>query len=37
LLTFFFVAQAMGGKLHATSAGKNKGSTFILELPLVKK
>jgi len=31
------MAQAMGGKLYATSPGKNKGSTFILELPLVKK
>jgi signal transduction histidine kinase len=31
------MAQAMGGQLHATSPGKNKGSTFILELPLVKK
>jgi signal transduction histidine kinase len=31
------MAQAMGGKLYAESPGKNKGSTFILELPLVKK
>jgi len=31
------MAQAMGGKLYAESPGKGKGSTFILELPLVKK
>jgi len=31
------MAEAMGGKLTAASPGKNKGSTFILELPLVKK
>jgi signal transduction histidine kinase len=31
------MAQAMGGKLFAESPGKGKGSTFILELPLVKK
>jgi len=31
------MAQAMGGKLFAVSPGKGKGSTFILELPLVKK
>jgi len=31
------MAQAMGGQLYATSPGKGKGSTFILELPLVKK
>ncbi|MBM3255899.1 MAG: hypothetical protein FJZ04_00285 [Candidatus Moranbacteria bacterium] len=31
------MARAMGGDLYATSPGKNKGSTFTLELPLVKK
>jgi len=31
------MARAMGGDLCATSPGKGKGSTFTLELPLVKK
>ena len=31
------MARAMGGDLHAESPGKGKGSTFILELSLVKK
>jgi len=31
------MAVAMGGKLYVASPGKGRGSTFILELPLVKK
>jgi hypothetical protein len=46
LATSAFYKSAMKGpatircgvnRLYATSPGKNKGSTFILELPLVKK